>query len=76
MFSRRIYPACTVLLGDSKENIQRLQNEFDKVCERRKLKVNTGKSKVLVWYESRRGTIEFKFKRRNTRKGRHLSIWE
>ena len=29
-------------------DIQRLLNEFDKVCERRKLKVNFGKSKMLV----------------------------
>ena len=34
----------TLLLGDSKQNIQRLLYEFDRVCERRKLKANVGKS--------------------------------
>ena len=32
-----LYADDTVLLGDLKENIQRLLNEFNKVCERRKL---------------------------------------
>ena len=41
-----LYADDTVLLGDSKENIQRFLNEFGKVCERRKLKVNVDKSKV------------------------------
>ena len=45
----------TVLLRDSKENIQRLLNEFDRVCERRKLKVNVGKNKVVVCSKSQRG---------------------
>ena len=38
-----------VLLGDSKENIQRLLNKFNKVYERRKLKGNVGKSKLMVY---------------------------
>ena len=44
-----------MLLGDSKENIHRLLNELDKVCERRKLKVNVSKSKVMVCGKSQRG---------------------
>ena len=44
-----LYADDTVLLGDSKENIQRLLNEFDKVCE------NVGKSKVMVCDKSQRG---------------------
>ena len=52
-----LYANDTVLSGDSKENIQRLLNELDKVCERRrrKLKVNVGKSKVMVCGKSQRG---------------------
>ncbi|TOF75158.1 hypothetical protein CGJ15_27085, partial [Vibrio parahaemolyticus] len=37
----------SVLLGDSEEKLQRLVDEFGSVCKRRKLKVNTGKSKVM-----------------------------
>ena len=43
-----LYADDTVLIGDSKESLQRLLNEFNNVCERRKLKVNVGKSKVMV----------------------------
>ena len=50
-----MYVDDTVLLGDSKENIHRLLNELDKVCERRKLKVNVSKSKVMVCGKSQRG---------------------
>ena len=37
----------TALVADSEENICRLVNEFGRVCERRKLRVNVGKSKVM-----------------------------
>ena len=36
----------TTLLADSEEKLCRLVSEFGRVCERRKLKVNVGKSKV------------------------------
>ena len=36
------------LLTDSEEKLCRLVNEFGKVCERRKLIVNIGKTKVLM----------------------------
>ena len=49
-----LYADDTMLLGYSKENIQRLLNEFDNVCERRILKMNVGKSKMLVCGKSRR----------------------
>ncbi len=39
----------TVLLTESKGDFQRVENEFYSVCKRRKLKVNTGKSKVMVF---------------------------
>ena len=36
----------TALVADSEEKLCRLVSEFDRVCERRKLRVNVGKSKV------------------------------
>ena len=35
------------LVADSEEKLCRLVNEFGRVCERRKLRVNLGKSKVM-----------------------------
>ena len=37
----------TALVADSEEKLCRLVSEFGSVCERRKLKVNVGKSKVM-----------------------------
>merc|ERR1712002_376084 len=37
----------TVLVGDSKEKLERLVQEFGNVCRRWKLTVNEGKSKVM-----------------------------
>ena len=43
----------TALVADSEEKLCRLVNEFGRACERRKLRVNVGKSKVMrclkVW---------------------------
>ena len=38
----------TVLIGNSRENLQQLLNEFHNVCKRIKLMINVGKSKVIV----------------------------
>ncbi len=38
----------TVLLAESEADLQRVVNEFYSVCKIRKLKVNAGKSKVMV----------------------------
>ncbi len=38
-----------VLPAESEEDLQRVVNEFYSVCKRRKLKVNVGKSKVMVF---------------------------
>ena len=38
----------TALVADSEEKLCRLVSEFSRVCERRKLKVNVGKSKVMM----------------------------
>ncbi len=48
----------TVLLGES-EVLQRIVDEFDRVCKRRKLKVNAGKSRVMVFERARKQTINF-----------------
>ena len=37
----------TALVADSEDKLCRLVSEFGKVCERRKLRVNVGKSKVM-----------------------------
>ena len=37
----------TALVADSEEKLCRLMSEFFRVCERRKLRVNVGKSKVM-----------------------------
>ena len=43
----------TALVADSEEKLCRLVSECGRVCERRKLKVNVGKSKVMSRYTSR-----------------------
>ena len=37
----------TALVADSEEKLCRLVSEFSRVCERRKLRVNVGESKVM-----------------------------
>ena len=37
----------TALVADSEDKLCRLVSEFGRVCERRKLRVNVGKSKVI-----------------------------
>ena len=37
----------TALMADSEDKLCRLVSEFGRVCERRKLRVNVGKSKVM-----------------------------
>ncbi len=39
----------SVLLTESKGNLQRVVNEFCSLCKRRKLKVSAEKSKVMVF---------------------------
>ena len=42
-----LYADHTALVADSEEKLCRLVSEFSRVCERRKLGVNAGKSKVM-----------------------------
>ncbi len=42
-----------MLLAESEGMLQRIVDEFDRVCKMRKLKVNTGKGKVMVFERAR-----------------------
>ncbi len=39
--------------------LQRIVDEFDRMCKRRRLKVNAGKSKAIVLERTRKQTINF-----------------
>ncbi len=54
-----LYVDDTVLLAESEGILQRIVDEFERVCKRRKLKVNAGKSKVMVFGRARDQTIDF-----------------
>ncbi len=54
-----MYADDTVLLVESEEMLQRIVDEFDRVCKRRKLKVNVDKSKIMVFKRAREQTIDF-----------------
>ncbi len=54
-----LYADDTVLLAESEGMLQRIVDEFDRVCKRRKLKVNAVKSKVMVFERAREQTIDF-----------------
>ena len=45
--SQLLFADDTALVADSVEELERLVHEFDRVCKKRKLKVNVGKSKVM-----------------------------
>ncbi len=42
-----------VLLAENEGTLQRIVDEFDRMCKRRKLRVNAGKSKVVVLERTR-----------------------
>ena len=45
----------TALVADSEEQLCRLVSEFGRVCERRELRVNVGKSRVMRWTRNGNG---------------------
>ena len=49
----------TVLFAESEQELQRVVSEFHNVCQRRKLKVNCEKSKVMVFERRKTEVIEF-----------------
>ncbi len=52
-----LYADDTVLLAESEGMLQRIVDEFHRVCKRRRLKVNAGKSKVMVFEGAREQLI-------------------
>ena len=47
----------TVLLGDSEEKLERLVQEFGRMCQRRKLSVNETKGKIMKTGKNREENI-------------------
>ncbi len=54
-----LYVDDTVLLAESKGMLQRIVDEYDRVCKRRKLEVNADKRKVMAFERTREQTINF-----------------
>ncbi len=48
-----------MLLAESEGDVQRVVNEFYSVCKKRKLKVNAGKSKVMVYERREVEVVDF-----------------
>ncbi len=48
-----------MLLAESERALQRVVNEYCSVCKRRKLKVNAGKSKAIVFERREEEIIDF-----------------
>ncbi len=48
-----------MLLAERKGVLQMNVDEFDRVCKRRKLKVNAGTSKMMVFERAREQTVNF-----------------
>ncbi len=48
-----------MLLAENEGMLQRIVDEFDRVCKRRVLKVNAGKNKVMVFKRAREQIISF-----------------
>ncbi len=49
----------TVLLAESERELQRVVDQFHRVCSRRKLRVNSGKSKVMVFERKEVEVVNF-----------------
>ncbi len=54
-----LYVDDTELFAESEGMLQRIVDEFDRVCKWRKLKVKAGKSKVMVFERAREQTFNF-----------------
>ncbi len=49
----------TVLLAESEKKLQRVVDQFYNVCSRRKLRVNAGKSKMMVFERREVEVVDF-----------------
>ncbi len=47
------------MLAENEGDLQRMVNKFHSVCKRRKLKVNAGKSKVIVFERKEEEVVDF-----------------
>ncbi len=54
-----LFAGDTVLLAESEGDLQRVANDFYTVCKGRKFKVNSGKSKVMVFERRGEEVIDF-----------------
>ena len=54
-----LFPDDTVLYADSEEGLQKVMNEIYCVCTGRNLKVNAGKSKVMVFERRKVDVVDF-----------------
>ncbi len=54
-----LYAHDTALLAESEGVLQRIVDEFDRVCKQGKLKVNPDKRKVMFFERAREQTINF-----------------
>ncbi len=59
MLNSILFADDTVLIAENESDLQKLVIVFDTVCKRRKLKVNAGKSKVIVFERAREQTFDF-----------------
>ncbi|KAK3896274.1 hypothetical protein Pcinc_000018 [Petrolisthes cinctipes] len=55
----QVFADDTVLMAESERELQRVVDEFQSVYKRRKLKVNVGKSKVMVFEKTKTEVIDF-----------------
>ena len=74
--SQPLFTDNTALVADSKEKLCRLVSEFRRVCVRRKLKVNVGKSKIM-WCSrlGNGGRMYVRLMKNRLRKWIVLSTW-
>ena len=66
----------TTLMAESENNLQRYVSAFVRVCEKRKLKINVGKSKVMKMSDTgEKGNLSIKVKEEVTYgRSRYLSV--
>ncbi len=50
----------TVLLAESERELQRVGDQFHNVCSRRKLRMNAGRSKVMVFERREVAEVDFR----------------
>ncbi len=59
MLTSILFADDTVLIAETKRDLQNLVSVFDSACQRKKLKVNVNKSKVMFCEQSRSEVVVF-----------------